>query len=222
MSLKHVLFIVTNTHVIGPNQRPTGYYFPEIAHPVEVFEKHGVAVEYCSPLGSAPSDDGYDANDPAQLAYRHSKSIRRLARGRRLLDVDVLDYDAVFVPGGLGPMADLATDREVKGALARAWNGRLIVSAVCHGPCAFLGVILDDGTSLVKGRKLTSFSNQEEEGYAKADVPFMLEDALRAEGAVSSSVAPWHVKVVVDGRLMTGQNPASAGPLAEEIVRALR
>lgn len=222
MSLKHVLFIVTNTHEIGPNKRPTGYFFPEIAHPVEVFEQHGVAVEYCSPLGTAPSDDGYDASDPAQLAYRNSKSIRRLARGRRLSEVDVLDYDAVFVPGGLGPMADLATDRDVKLALARAWNGGLVVSAVCHGPCAFLGVTLDDGSALVKGRKLTSFSNQEEEGYARDDVPFMLEDALRAQGAEFSSVAPWQVKVVVDGRLMTGQNPASAGPLAEEIVRALR
>jgi putative intracellular protease/amidase len=220
--MKHVLFILTNTHEIGPNKRPTGYFFPEVAHPVAVFNDAGVAVEYASPLGGAPSEDGYDESDPAQLAFRNSKAIRRMARSRKLSEVDVLDYDAVFVPGGLGPMADIATDPDVKRAIARAWNAGRIVAAVCHGPCAFLGVKLEDGTPLVRGRKLTSFSNEEESGYAKADVPFMLEDALRAEGADYSSVPAWQPKVVVDGRLMTGQNPASGHGLAEEIVKALR
>lgn len=222
MSMKHILFIVTNTHLIGPKKRPTGFFFPEIAHPVDVFEKSAVAVDYASPLGGAPSDDGYDDMDPVQVAYRNSKSMRRLARSRKLSEVDVLDYDAVFVPGGLGPMADLATDPGVKTAVARAWDGGRIVAAVCHGPCSLLGVTLGDGASLVKGRKLTAFSNNEEMGYAKDDVPFLLEDALVAEGAQFSSVAPWQPKVVVDGRLLTGQNPASGGPLAEEIVKALR
>ncbi|TFW20625.1 type 1 glutamine amidotransferase domain-containing protein [Duganella callida] len=222
MRLKHVLFIVTNTHEIGPHKRKTGYFFPEIAHPVEVFEKHGYAVEYSSPLGGAPSDDGYDEKDPAQLAFRHSKSIRRLAHSRKLADVDVLDYDVVFVPGGLGPMADIATDADVKAALARAWDGGMIVAAVCHGPCSLLNVKLGDGSSLLAGRKVTGFSNKEEDGYARDDVPFMLEDALKAEGAQYSSADPWQPKVVLDGRLMTGQNPASGGPLAEEIVKALR
>ena len=222
MSLKHILFIVTNTHFIGPKKRPTGFFFPEIAHPVEVFERSGIAVEYASPLGGAPTEDGYDEKDPAQLAFRNSKSIRRLGRSRKLSEVDVLDYDAIFVPGGLGPMADIATDAGVKAAVARAWDAGLIVSAVCHGPCAFLGVTLADGTSLIKGRKLTSFSNKEEFGYAQDDVPFLLEEALVKEGAQFASVEPWQPKVVVDGRLFTGQNPASGEPLAEEIVKALR
>lgn len=220
--MKHVLFILTNTHQIGPNKRPTGYFFPEVAHPVAVFDDAGVAVEFASPLGGAPSEDGYDASDPAQLAFRNSKAIRRMSRSRKLSEVDILDYDAVFVPGGLGPMADIATDPEVKRVIARAWDNGLIVAAVCHGPCAFLGVKLQDGSPLVRGRKVTSFSNEEEEGYAKADVPFMLEDALRAEGAEYASVPAWQPKVVVDGRLMTGQNPASGHGLAEEIVKALR
>lgn len=222
MSVKHVLFIVTNASEIGPNKRPTGYFFPEIAHPFEVFDRAGIAVEYASPLGGTPSHDGYDESDPAQRAYRDSKSIRRLAHSRKLSEVDVLDYDAVFVPGGLGPMVDVATDPDVKRAIARAWNAGMIVAAVCHGPVALLGVEQEDGTPLVRGRKLTSFSNEEEAGYAQADVPFLLEDALRAEGAQHESAAPWQPKVVVDGRLMTGQNPASAGPLAEAIVEALR
>ncbi|HEY1149361.1 MAG TPA: type 1 glutamine amidotransferase domain-containing protein [Pseudoduganella sp.] len=222
MSVKHILFIVTNTHVIGPKKRPTGYFFPEIAHPVDVFENSGIAVEYVSPLGGAPTDDGYDENDPIQVAFRNGKSIRRLARSRKLSEVDVLDYDAVFVPGGLGPMADLATDPGVKTALARAWNAGMILAAVCHGPCSFLGVRLPDGTPLVRGRKLTGFTNKEEFGYAEEDVPFKLEDALVEEGAQFLQAEPWQPKVVVDGRLFTGQNPASAGPLAEEIVKAIR
>jgi len=222
MTIKHVLFILTNAAEIGPNKRRTGYFFPEVAHPYEVFAEAGVAVEYASLLGGAIPEDGYDETDPSQLAFRNSAAIRRLNRSRKLSEVDVLDYDAIFFPGGLGPMVDIANNPEVRNAVARAWNGGKIVAAVCHGPAALLGVKLEDGSALVKGRKLTSFSNEEEAGYAQADVPFNLEDALRAEGAEYSSVAVWQEKVVVDGRLMTGQNPASGGPLAKEIVKALR
>lgn len=222
MSVKHVLFILTNAGEIGPNKRRTGYFFPEVAHPVEVFDHAGIAVEYASPLGGTPPEDGYDDNDPAQQAFRNGASIRRMAHSRKLSEVDVLDYDAIFFPGGLGPMVDIARDPDVKQAVARAWNGGKIVAAVCHGPAAFLGVTSADGAPLVRGRKLTSFSNEEEAGYAQADVPFNLEDALRAEGAEYSSTAMWQEKVVVDGRLMTGQNPASGGPLAKAMVAALQ
>jgi len=221
MSIKHVLFILTNTAHIGPNNRPTGYFFPEVAHPYEVFAEAGVAVEYASPLGGTPPEDGYDETDPSQLAFRNSAAIRRMANSRKLSQVDVLDYDAIFFPGGLGPMVDIANDPEVKRAVERAWNGGKIVAAVCHGPAAFIGARLPDGSPLVQGRKLTSFSNDEEAGYAQADVPFNLEDALRAEGADYSAAAVWQEKVVVDGRLMTGQNPASGGLLAKAIVQAL-
>lgn len=221
MSVKHVLFVLTNAAEIGPLHRATGYFYPEVAHPFEVFDEAGIAVEFASPLGGNPPFDGYDANDPSQLAFSEGTAVRRMARSRKLSEVDVLDYDAIFFPGGLGPMVDIATDPDVKAAVLRAWNGGKIVSAVCHGPVALLGVNLDDGTPLVKGRKLTSFSNAEEEGYAKADVPFLLEDALRAAGADYSSTDVWQAKVVVDGRLITGQNPASGGPLAQAVVAAL-
>jgi len=222
MSIKHVLFILTNAAEIGPNKRPTGYFFPEVAHPVEVFEQAGIAVEYASPLGGAIPEDGYDAADPAQLAFRNSAAIRRLNHSRKLAEVDVRDYDAIFFPGGLGPMVDIAHDPDVKRAVVSAWEAGKIVAAVCHGPAAFLGVKLEDGTPLVHGRKLTSFSNDEEAGYAQADVPFNLETALREEGAIYASADVWQEKVVVDGRLMTGQNPASGGALAKEIVKALQ
>jgi len=222
MSIKHVLFVLTNTAHIGPNQRSTGYFFPEVAHPYEVFAEAGVAVEYASLLGGTPPEDGYDETDPAQLAFRNSAAIRRMSRSRKLSEVDVLDYDAVFFPGGLGPMVDIANNPQIQRVVERAWNGGKIVAAVCHGPAALLGAKLEDGAPLVQGRKLTGFSNDEELGYAQDDVPFLLETALRAEGAEYSSADVWQEKVVVDGRLMTGQNPASGGALAKVIVEALR
>lgn len=222
MSTKYVLFVATNTAHIGPNNRPTGFFFPEIAHPFEALDEAGIAVEFATLKGGKPPEDGFDEKDKGQTDFLKSAAYRRLAHSRRLKDVDVLDYDAVFFPGGLGPMADIATDPDVKSTVKRAWEAGKIVSAVCHGPCAFLGVTLADGSLLVKGKRLTSFSTAEEDGYAKNDVPFDLEEALRKEGAKHESVTPWQPKLVVDGRLITGQNPASGRLVGEALVAALK
>ncbi|WP_198730500.1 type 1 glutamine amidotransferase domain-containing protein [Mycolicibacterium baixiangningiae] len=221
MSVPYVLIVATNAAVIGPNHRPTGYFFPEIAHPVEELDKAGIAVEFSSPLGGKPPEDGFDGDDPTQRAFRDSKAYRRLARSRKLSEVDVLDYDAVLFPGGLGPMVDITGNPEVQAVVTRAWEAGLIVSAVCHGPSAFLGVTVD-GVPLVRGRKLTAFSKAEEDGYAKEDVPFDLETALRDEGALFEAAEPWHSKAVVDGRLITGQNPQSGAAIGEALADALR
>ncbi len=222
MSVKHVLFVVTNADRIGPNDRETGFFFPEIAHPFEALDKAGIAVEYASPAGGLTPHDGFDGDDPAQAAFLDSPAHRRLLRSRKLSEVDVLDYDAVFFPGGLGPMVDITGNPEVQALVRRAWDGGKVVAAVCHGPAALLGVTLDDGTPLVRGRKVAGFSTEEEDGYARADVPFDLEQALREEGAryeAGPAWQPWHV---VDGRLITGQNPASGALVGDAIVAALR
>jgi len=220
--VKHVLVIVTNAAEIGPNHRATGFFFPEIAHPVAVLDEAGIAVEYASPQGGKPPEDGFDDSDPVQSEFRTSASYRRLAHSRKLSDVDVLGYDAIFFPGGLGPMVDITGNPLVKAAVRRAWDGGKIVAAVCHGPSALLGVSLDDGTPLVRGRKVAGFSKEEEDGYARADVPFDLETALRDEGALFEAAAPWQPKLMVDGRLITGQNPASGTVVGEAIADALR
>jgi putative intracellular protease/amidase len=222
MSIKHVLFVVTNAAEIGPHRRPTGFFFPEIAHPLEALEKAGIAVEFASPQGGKPFEDGFDANDPIQVEFLHSAAYRRLSRSRKLSDVDVLDYDAVFFPGGLGPMVDITGNPEVQAAVRRAWDGGKVVAAVCHGPAALLGVKLEDGTPLVRGRKVAGFSTAEEDGYARPDVPFDLETALREEGALYASAAPWQPQLMVDGRLITGQNPASGTLVGQAIAAALR
>lgn len=221
MSVKHVLFIVTNAAVIGPNKRATGFFFPEIAHPFEALDKAGIAVEFASPLGGKPPEDGFDAKDPAQVEFLNSAAYRRLAHSRKLSEVDVLDYDAIFFPGGLGPMVDITGNPEVQAAVRRAWDAGKVVSAVCHGPSALLGVTLADGTPLVRGRKVAGFSTEEEDGYARPDVPFDLEGALRKEGGLYESSAPWTPKLMVDGRLITGQNPQSGTLVGEAIVKAL-
>jgi putative intracellular protease/amidase len=221
MSVKHVLFVVTNAAVIGPNHRATGFFFPEIAHPFDVLDQAGIAVEYASPAGGKPPEDGFDGSDRVQADFLASDSYRRLARSRKLSEVDVLDYDAVFFPGGLGPMVDITGNPEVQDAVRRAWDGGKVVAAVCHGPSALLGVTLDDGTPLLRGRRVAGFSKAEEDGYARSDVPFDLETALRAAGALYESADAWQPKRVVDGRLITGQNPASGHLVGEAIVEAL-
>ena len=165
MAVPYVLFVATNAAVIGPHNRHTGFFFPEIAHPFEALDRAGVAVEFASPLGGKPPEDGYDAADSAQSGFRESKAYRRLSRSRRLSEVDVLDYDAVFFPGGLGPMVDIT--RKPRGAgsgnpcLERGQD-RL------RGLPRPLGLPGGDSRGrfpLVRGRKLTSFSTAEEDGY---------------------------------------------------------
>jgi putative intracellular protease/amidase len=218
---KHVLFIVTNAAVLGPNNRKTGFFFPEVAHPFEVLDKAGVAVEFASPAGGWTPYDAYDETDPAQKAFFESMAFRRLNRSRKLREVDAADYDAILIPGGLGPMVDIQRNVDVQRAIVGAWTTGKLVAAVCHGPCSFLGVDVGDGKPFVQGRKLTSFSKAEEADYARVDVPFELEDALRAEGAEYSSAPNWSPNLVVDGRLITGQNPASAAALGKELLAAL-
>jgi len=219
---RHVLFIATNAAVIGPNNRRTGFFFAEIAHPFEVLDGAGIAIEFASPAGGWVPYDAYDEKDPAQKEFLQSKAFRRLNHSRKLSEVDAADYDAILMPGGLGPMVDIQRNSQVQQAVVRAWSTGKIVSAVCHGPCGLLGVDLGEGVLFVRGRKLTSFSKKEEYDYARDDVPYELEDALKAEGAEYTSAANWQPHVVVDERLITGQNPASAGPLAKELLSALR
>jgi putative intracellular protease/amidase len=161
MRVKHVLCIATNTAVLGPFERTVGFFFPEIAHPFEVLEEAGIAVEFASPLGGIVPDDGYDSSDPAQKKFLESAAYRRLQRSRKLSEVDVLDH------------------------------------------------------------KLTSFSKAEEDGYAARDVSFDLEGVLREAGAEYSCAEPWQPHLIVDGRLITGQNPASGTAVGKALVEAL-
>ena len=220
---QHVLFIVTNAAIIGPKNRKTGFFFAEVAHPFHVLDTAGIAVEFATPTGGWTPYDALDEKDSEQKAFLESKAFRRLNRSRKLSEVDAADYDAILIPGGLGPMVDIAYNPHVQHAVWRAWETGKIVSAVCHGPCGLLGVKLGDGTTLIKGKNVTGFSKKEEFDYAREDVSWELEDAMRSEGSsYTSNPTNWAPHVVVDGRLITGQNPASASGVGREILNALK
>lgn len=216
-----VLFIVTSTDRIGPYGTKTGYEFSEVAHPYLTFAAAGFRVDFASLKGGVPPEDGYDSRDSASAIFRQSSGFTRLNSSAPLVDVDLDPYDAVFFPGGLGPMVDMLNDAYVKRAIAQVYESGRVVGAVCHGPVALLDVPLSDGSMLLEGATVAAFTEAEEKGHSEHDVPFMLDDALRKQGARHTHADPFEVHVVVDGRLVTGQNPASAAGVATAMVRVI-
>lgn len=219
--MKYVLFIVTNAAEIGPKHRKTGYFFPEVAHPYHEFIKQGYTVDFATLKGGTPPYDAYDATDPLMKEFYESKGFARLNNSRKLSEVDASAYDAVFIPGGLGPMVDIARDPLVQKTVVEVYERGQVLGAVCHGPAAFLDAKLSNGKYLVDGKKISAFTEEEEKGYAVADVPFILEKALRDQGARFTEVKPWQPLSVVDSLLVTGQNPASAGAVALDMIKLL-
>ena len=139
----------------------------------------------------------------------------------KLDHVDLDQYDAVFFPGGLGPMVDMFHDPIVKEVIAHFYEADRVVGAVCHGPVALLNVKLSDGKSLLEGKRVAAFTTAEEIGHSEHDVPFMLDIEMAKHGAIHTFADPFDKHVVVDGLLITGQNPASAASVAQEMVRSI-
>lgn len=220
--MKYVLFIVTSAAEIGPKHRKTGYFFSEVAHPYHEFIAQGYTVDFASLKGGTPPYDAYDAKDPLMKEFYEGKGFARLNNSRKLSEVDASAYDAVFIPGGLGPMADIATDPLVKKTVAEVYERGQVLGAVCHGPVALLNAKLSNGKYLVDGKQISAFTDEEEAGYAAEDVPFSLEKALREQGALFAEAKPWRPLSVVDGLLVTGQNPASASAVALDIIKLLK
>ncbi|WP_324677435.1 type 1 glutamine amidotransferase domain-containing protein [Hymenobacter sp. GOD-10R] len=219
--MKYVLFIVTSAAEIGPNHRKTGYFFAEVAHPYHEFIAQGYTVDFATLQGGTPPYDSYDANDPLMKEFYEGKGFARLNNSRKLSEVDASAYDAVFIPGGLGPMVDIAQDPLVKKTVAEVYERGQVLGAVCHGPVALLDAKLSNGKYLVDGKQISAFTEEEERNYAIADVPFILEKALRDQGARFAEVEPWQAFSVVDGLLVTGQNPASAAAVALDMIKLL-
>ena len=219
---KRILIIASSANVIGPNNRATGSFLTEIANPYETFKKQGYDVDIASVNGGeAPLDGMFEKDEELNNAFLTGDGLEKMKHTTPISQVNVADYDAVFVPGGLAPMVDMPDNQIVQAAIASTYERGAVVGAVCHGPVSLLNVKLSDGSYLINGKNITSFSNDEEENYAKEDVPFMLETALRENGANYSSVAVWQPYSIADGRLVTGQNPASAKGVAEKMIAIL-
>ncbi len=219
---KRILLVLTSHDDLG-GVRPTGYYVGEAAHPWKVFTDAGYQVEVASIDGGVPPEDGRDESDPVQQEFVADPSIAaQLHATPKLADVDPGRYDAVLFVGGHGAMWDFPSSPAVDQVGRAIWDRGGVVSAVCHGPAALVNVTLDDGTPLIAGKHVTGFTNGEETavGLTKA-VPFLLADALAAKGATYEPAANWSDHVVVDGRLVTGQNPQSAASVGRAVVEAL-
>ncbi|MFH6948889.1 type 1 glutamine amidotransferase domain-containing protein [Flavobacterium sp. FlaQc-51] len=216
---KRILIIVSNANAIGPNNRRTGIFLPEVAHPYAEFDKANYQIDFASLTGDTPYLDALNlANDPDNLSFLTGKGWEAMQKAVKLSNVEVSKYDAIFVPGGLAPMVDMPENELLKKVIKETYERNAVVGAVCHGPVALLNVKLSNGNYLVKDKNITSFTDEEERGYAIADVPFLLETALTKQGAKFHAAAIWSAHSIADGNLVTGQNPASAKGVAEKMI----
>lgn len=222
-----ILMVLTSHDRLGDTGKPTGFWLEEFTTPYYEFKDAGADITLASPAGGRPPlDPGSDAEDAQTESTRRFKddaeTQQALANTRKLADVDAGDFDAVFYPGGHGPLWDLAEDRTSIDLIESFWNSGKPVAAVCHAPAVLRHVKDADGAPLVKDRKVTGFSNAEETAVGLIDVvPVRVEDELARLGGQYDRGAEWGSFVQVDGRLVTGQNPASSAATAQALLQQL-
>lgn len=223
-----VLIVLTSHDQLGNTGEKTGFWLEELAAPYYVLKDAGVEVTLASVKGGQPPLDP-KSNDPSfqTAATRRFEADAdgkaALAATQKLTDVSAGDYDAVFYPGGHGPMWDLAEDANSKALIETTLASGKPVALVCHAPGVLRHVKAKDGSAMVKGKNVTGFTNSEEAAVGLTDVvPFLVEDMLKANGANFSKVADWQPYVVTDGLLITGQNPASSDPVAHALLTQLK
>lgn len=219
-----ILLVLTSHDQLGNTGHKTGFWLEEFASPYYVFKDAGAQITLASPKGGQPPiDPKSDAPDAQTAATRRfaedAEAQQLLATSLPLAQVHAEDFDALFYPGGHGPLWDLAEDAVSIALIERFIALGKPVGAVCHAPGVLRHVKAADGTPLVRGKRVTGFSNSEEEAVALTDVvPFLVEDMLKAHGGVYGRAADWHSHVEVDGLLVTGQNPASSDASAEALL----
>lgn len=222
-----VLMVLTSHDELGDTGEKTGFWLEEFAAPYYVLKDAGADITLASPKGGFPpldpKSDAPDAQTDATKRFKADAAAnQQLANTAKLASVDAADFDAVFYPGGHGPMWDLAEDKTSIALLETMYLATKPVALVCHAPAALRHVKRADGNPLVQGRSVTGFSNSEEQAVELTDVvPFLLEDMLRSSGANYSKGDDWEPHVVSDGNLITGQNPASSEGAAEALLSQL-
>jgi putative intracellular protease/amidase len=219
---KKILIVLTSHDDLGGTGK-TGFYVSETAYPWQVFTRAGYQVDLVSPQGGEPPQDGADRTDPVQKAFLDDAEMsRKLANTLNPEEVNPQDYAAIFYAGGHGTMWDFPDDTILADIARDIYESGGVVSAVCHGPAALVNLTLSDGTYLVAGKEVSAFTNEEESAVGLTSVvPFLLQSALEERGAKHVAGPNFQPQVAVSGRLVTGQNPASAGPVAERVVTVL-
>ncbi|XKH02409.1 type 1 glutamine amidotransferase domain-containing protein [Marinobacter nauticus] len=223
-----ILMVLTSHDRMGDTDHKTGFWLEEFTSPFYVFKDAGADITLASPKGGQPPvDPNSEAEDALTESTRrfaqdtHAREM--LASTKKLADVDMNQYDAIFYPGGHGPLWDLANDEKSAELIKTAYEQDKVIGAVCHAPGVFRNVFIKPGQNLVGGREVTGFTNTEEEAVQLDKiVPFLVEDMLKDNNARYSRGDDWGPHIVVDGKLITGQNPASSEGAAKAVLQALQ
>jgi putative intracellular protease/amidase len=223
----HILMVLTSHDKLGNTSQNTGFWLEEFAAPYYVFKDAGMEITLVSPLGGKPpldprSDEPASQTDATRRFKADVATQAVLAATLKLADVHAADFDAVFYPGGHGPLWDLAKDTSSIALVETMLAAGKPVAAVCHAPGVLRHAKAADGTPVVQGKVVTGFANSEERAVGLTEVvPFLVEDMLKDSGARYSKLADWQPYVVTNGQLITGQNPASSEPAARALLKKL-
>jgi putative intracellular protease/amidase len=222
-----ILMILTSHNKLGDTGKKTGFWLEEFAAPYYVLLDAGAEITLASPAGGQPpldpKSDAPDAQTGATERFKKDGAAQSaLADTTKLAEINADGFDAVFFPGGHGPLWDLAENEDSQQIIETFIAGDRPLAAVCHAPAIFKHTKGADGMSVVSGRRVTGFTNTEEEAVGLTEVvPFLVEDMLRANGGLYEKGPDWGSYVVVDGKLITGQNPASSEAAAKELLKLL-
>lgn len=219
-----ILIVLTSHDKLGDTGNKTGFWLEEFAAPYYVFKDAGAEITLASPKGGQPpldpSSDTDDAQTDATQRFKgDDKAQNALANTEILSKISASGFDAIFYPGGHGPLWDLAEDSDSKALIESFAENDRPIGAVCHAPAVFQHTVTADGKPFVSGKTVTGFTNSEEDTAGLSDVvPFLVEDMLRANGGDYKKGEDWGSFVVVDGKLVTGQNPASSEEAAHKLL----
>jgi putative intracellular protease/amidase len=222
----NILMVLTSHDTLGNTGKKTGFWLEEFCAPYYTFIDAGASVTVASPKGGKPpldpkSDAPEGQTDFTRRFKNDPKAQTVLASTKKLSDVKAQDYDAIFYPGGHGPLWDLAEDPVSNILIETFYSAGKPVAAVCHGPAVLRHALLN-GEPIVKGKRVTGFTNSEEEAVQLTDiVPFLVEDELKRLGGRFEKTADWQSFAITDGHLITGQNPASSTAAAQELIKLL-
>jgi putative intracellular protease/amidase len=223
----HILMVLTSHDKLGNTGKKTGFWLEEFAAPYYVFKDAGAKITLASPLGGKPpldpkSEDSASQTEATRRFKADAAAQAALAATLKLGDVSASEFDAVFYPGGHGPLWDLSENASSITLIEAMLAAGKPVAAVCHAPGVLRHPKKADGTSVVQGKSVTGFTNSEEHAVGLTEiVPFLVEDMLKDKGARYSKLADWQAHVVTDGLLITGQNPASSEPAAKALLKKL-
>jgi putative intracellular protease/amidase len=222
--MKKILIPVTNHATLGTTEQANGTYAPELTHALKEIITAGFDYEIASVEGGQAPLYGTDIEEDAVNAeiLASEDFQNRIKNTIPVQEINADDYDAIFYPGGFGLLSDLAVNRDFAAIAAQHYEKGGVIGAVCHGPGALLPITLSSGDALLATKSITGFTREEEIDFGTInDIPFLLEEALARKAARYSKVQPWQELVIVDERLVTGQNPASAHGVGKAIVELL-